>query len=81
MERLADLTLRWHLVGHLQSNKAKKAAEHFHAIHALDGAALGHTIEQAARAADRRVEVLVQVAAAFGIRPTQLGGAHSVPAG
>ncbi len=39
MQETADLPLRWHLIGHLQSNKAKKAAE-FHAIHSIDAAAL-----------------------------------------
>jgi pyridoxal phosphate enzyme (YggS family) len=61
MDRLGDLRLRWHLVGHLQSNKAKKAGERFDTIHALDRAELGDTIEQAAGAAGRRVELLVQV--------------------
>ena len=33
-----DTRLRWHLIGHLQSNKAKKAAAAVHAIHAVDSA-------------------------------------------
>ena len=61
MERLSDLPLRWHLVGHLQSNKAKKAAQGFDTIHALDSAALGHALDQAASVANRRIELLVQV--------------------
>ena len=61
MERLSDLPLRWHLVGHLQSNKAKRAAQGFDTIHALDSAALGHTLDQAASVANRRIELLVQV--------------------
>ena len=61
MDRLGDLGLRWHLVGHLQSNKAKKAGERFDTIHALDRSELGDTIDHAAIAAGRRVELLVQV--------------------
>jgi pyridoxal phosphate enzyme (YggS family) len=61
MDRLADLPLRWHLVGHLQSNKARKAGERFDTIHTIDGADLGDKLEQAAAAGRRRIELLVQV--------------------
>ena len=55
-----DTRLRWHLIGHLQSNKAKKAvAAGF--IHAIDSVDLLHRVDQAATAAGRTVEVLVQV--------------------
>jgi len=57
----ADLSLRWHLIGHLQSNKARKAAARFDAIHSVDGAELGTRLEQAALEANRHLEVLVQV--------------------
>jgi pyridoxal phosphate enzyme (YggS family) len=55
-----DLTIRWHLVGHLQSNKAKKAAQ-FDVIHSIDGASLLSRVDEAAEALGRRPEVLVQV--------------------
>jgi pyridoxal phosphate enzyme (YggS family) len=58
---LRDLGLTWHLIGHLQSNKAKKAAEQFDAIHSVDDAALLQKLDQTAAAAGRRVDVLVQV--------------------
>ena len=78
MDRLADLRLCWHLVGHLQSNKARKAAERFDIIHAVDHAALGDKIDRAALAADRRIELLVQVDLAgeltkHGAREDELG--------
>jgi len=57
----ADTRLRWHLIGHLQSNKAKKAAAAVHSIHAVDGVDLLRRIDEAATAAGRTVEVLVQV--------------------
>ena len=66
-----DLPLRWHLVGHLQSNKANKAGASFDVIHSLDGAALGDRLEQAAAAAGRRVDLLVQVDLAH--EPTKHG--------
>jgi pyridoxal phosphate enzyme (YggS family) len=56
-----DTGLRWHLIGHLQSNKARKAAAAVHAIHAIDSVDLLKKVDQAAAAADRTIDVLVQV--------------------
>ena len=56
-----DTRLRWHLIGHLQSNKARKAAAAVHTIHAIDSVDLLTRIDQAAAAAGRTLEVLVQV--------------------
>ena len=61
MDRTADLPLRWHLVGHLQSNKARKAGARFDTIHSIDGADLGRKVDEAAIETNRRVEVLVQL--------------------
>ena len=60
MDQTSDLALRWHLIGHLQSNKAKKAGR-FDVVHSIDGATLLQTIDEAAGAARRRLDVLVQV--------------------
>jgi pyridoxal phosphate enzyme (YggS family) len=57
----ADTRLRWHLVGHLQSNKARKAAQAVGTIHSVDGIELLKKIDQAAREAGREVDVLIQV--------------------
>ena len=70
-----DLNLRWHLVGHLQSNKARKAGEAFHSIHSVDDAALVGRIDEAA--AGRSVELLIQVdlvgeTTKHGVRPDAL---------
>ena len=56
-----DTGLRWHLLGHLQSNKAKKAAGAVHVVHALDSAELLRKIDQAAASAGRTIDALVQV--------------------
>jgi pyridoxal phosphate enzyme (YggS family) len=77
---LADLGrqgLRWHLVGHLQSNKAKKAAALFDWVHSLDGAPIARRLDEAAAAAGREMRALVQVELAaeetkFGLDETQL---------
>jgi pyridoxal phosphate enzyme (YggS family) len=60
MEQTADLALRWHLIGHLQSNKAKKAAR-FDVVQSIDEAGLVRRLDEAAEAAARRIDLLVQV--------------------
>jgi len=60
---LADLRgsgLRWHLVGHLQSNKARKAASLFDLVHSVDGADLGRKLAAAAADLGKTLDVLVQ---------------------
>jgi pyridoxal phosphate enzyme (YggS family) len=71
MEAGADMQIGWHLVGHLQSNKAKKAAGRVHWIHAIDSADLLRRVDEAAAAAGRVVDVLVQVDLA--LEPTKHG--------
>jgi pyridoxal phosphate enzyme (YggS family) len=58
---LADLPLEWHLIGHLQSNKARKAAASFGWIHSVDRLELLHRIADAAAAAGTRPKILLQV--------------------
>jgi hypothetical protein len=57
----ADMKIRWHLIGHLQSNKARKAAENFTAVHSVDSLELLERIDQAAASTGRAPELLVQV--------------------
>jgi hypothetical protein len=61
MDQTADLALRWHLIGHLQTNKARKAGARFDVIHSIDQAPLLTRIDEAAAAAGRQVDLLVQV--------------------
>jgi hypothetical protein len=58
---LADMEIKWHLIGHLQSNKAKKAAGPFACIHSLDSADLLRRLDRAAADAGTAPDVLVQV--------------------
>jgi hypothetical protein len=60
MDQTSDLRLRWHLIGHLQSNKAKRAAR-FDIVHSIDAPELLQRIDEGATAAGRRVDLLVQV--------------------
>ena len=49
---------RWHLIGHLQSNKAKDAVRLFDVIQTIDSIDLA---ERLARLADRAIDVMLQV--------------------
>ena len=62
MEGSADMKIRWHLVGHLQSNKARKAAAAFAMIHSVDSRELLDRLNDAAGADKRcRPQILIQV--------------------
>ena len=58
---LSDLSIAWHLVGHLQTNKAKAARELFHWVHSLDSFRLAQKLDQAAATGDSRLPVLLEV--------------------
>lgn len=57
----AELNLRWHFIGQLQTNKARSVARYAHAVHSIDRLALVSALDKAAAAADRRVGALIQV--------------------
>jgi pyridoxal phosphate enzyme (YggS family) len=61
MDASADMDIRWHLIGHLQSNKARRAAERIALIHSIDSVDLLRRVEAAAANASRRPQLLVQV--------------------
>jgi PLP dependent protein len=52
---------RWHLVGHLQGNKANPAARLFDVVHSVDSVALLKRLDGGAAAAGRRIDALVQM--------------------
>ena len=88
LQKIAEATdnrIRWHVIGHLQSNKARKAAEAFHWIHAVDSASLLRKIDEGALAAGRRPRALVQVdlageATKYGAAPEDLPGIFAAAA-
>ena len=61
MDETAELKIRWHLIGTLQSNKVRKAVPRFTAIHSVDSRRLLEAIDAAATEAGAAPEVLVQV--------------------
>ena len=80
-EKIVELgrsAARWHLVGHLQANKARRAVGLFDVIHSLDSAALAERLDRMCIGEKREsLDVLVQVdlggeAAKSGIEAAQL---------
>lgn len=53
--------IRWHLIGHLQSNKARKAAQSFACIHSIDSTELLRRVDDAAVADGTTPDVMIQV--------------------
>ena len=69
--------LRWHMIGHLQSNKCRDAVELFKMIQSVDSLSLAQEINKRAEQAARTMPVLLEVnvageASKFGYRPEQL---------
>lgn len=58
---LADLGLEWHLIGHLQSNKCREAAEVFDWVQSVDRLKLVDALDKARPAGRPPLNVLVQV--------------------
>jgi pyridoxal phosphate enzyme (YggS family) len=74
IEALRDLAPRWHLIGHLQSNKAKLAANLFDWVHSMDSEPLARELDRRAAEAGRKLAVLVEVNTSgepskFGVAP------------
>lgn len=72
--------LEWHLIGHLQRNKAALAVELFPVIHSVDSLRLIEALETAADRAGRTVKIFFEVnvsgeASKFGFDPAQVAGA------
>ncbi len=76
-EALADLGLEWHLIGHLQTNKARDAASCFDWVQSVDRLRLVDALARHRRADQPPLNVLVQVnvdgeAGKSGCRPDQV---------
>ncbi|HTX67005.1 MAG TPA: YggS family pyridoxal phosphate-dependent enzyme [Opitutaceae bacterium] len=65
--------IRWELIGHLQSNKARLAAAHFDRIQSVDSSKLLELLDRAAADLGRRLPVLLQINA--GEDPGKFGAA------
>ena len=59
---LADLPdAEWHMIGHLQTNKAAKAVELFRAVDSVDSLKLAERLDAAARALGKKLDVLIEI--------------------
>lgn len=73
----ASRSVRWHLIGHLQSNKASSAVRYFDLIQSLDSLPLAEKVSQLAQAQEKTVDCLVEVnssgeAGKFGFAPNDV---------
>jgi len=69
--------LRWHFIGHLQSNKVKEVLPAYVLIHSLDRLSLAEALQDQAKKVGRPAEVLIQVNVSeeqskFGLAPDEL---------
>ena len=61
IETLAALPVKWHYIGHLQSNKAKYAVKLFDLIHSVDSYKLARELNKHAAKIDKVQQILIQV--------------------
>lgn len=69
----------WHLIGHLQANKAKDAVKIFSLIHSVDSLRLAKELDKEARKINKVQDILIQVntsqeATKFGVAPAEVSG-------
>ena len=74
---LTDEKIRWHFIGHLQSNKVKYIADWVHLIHAVESLSVAKEIDKWGRKANRILDVLVEVnttgeSSKFGVQPDRV---------
>lgn len=72
-----DISIQWHLLGHLQTNKAQKAGRVFSTIHSADRVELIKLLDEAATKTGTSPNVLIQVDLAgestkFGALPAEV---------
>jgi pyridoxal phosphate enzyme (YggS family) len=75
-ELLQDEQIRWHFIGHLQSNKVKYIIPWVSFVHAVDSLKLGEELSRQAAKTGREIDVLVEVntsaeSTKFGVQPDE----------
>ncbi|MBM4147662.1 MAG: YggS family pyridoxal phosphate-dependent enzyme [Lentisphaerae bacterium] len=76
---LSPSGLRWHMIGHLQTNKAREAVMLFDVIHSIDSVRVLQAVNAAAEAAGEVKKILLEVnvsgeSAKFGLAPSDVPG-------
>jgi len=75
-QKILGNNVRWHFIGHLQSNKVKYVAEWIHLIHSVDNVRLAAEIDKRAAQCGRIIDILIEVnttgeSSKYGIRPEE----------
>ncbi|MBP5463299.1 MAG: YggS family pyridoxal phosphate-dependent enzyme [Lachnospiraceae bacterium] len=75
-ESMSDLPIRWHLIGHLQKNKVRKAVAVACMIHSVDSVELANEIQKEAARIGKIQDILLEINVAgeeskFGLRPEE----------
>ncbi|MEY4629050.1 MAG: hypothetical protein RLZZ595_1376 [Bacteroidota bacterium] len=60
-QALLPLDIRWHFIGHLQSNKVKMIAPFVHLIHGVDSVKLLEVVDKEGKKLDKKINCLLQV--------------------
>jgi pyridoxal phosphate enzyme (YggS family) len=62
IDSLSDLpAVEWHLIGHLQTNKAAKAVELFASVDSVDSLRLAQKLDASARQVSKKIGVLIEI--------------------
>lgn len=69
--------LSWHMIGHLQSNKARKAVENFKMIQSVDSFKIARRISEISAEMNQTVDILIEInisqeASKYGVQPTEV---------
>ncbi len=80
MRQIPGETIKWHMVGHLQSNKARDAVKIFDLIHSVDSIGLAQEINKQALKINKVQDVLLEVKTSpestkFGFAPEEISDA------
>ena len=75
-EQVLDGNIRWHFIGHVQTNKVKSLVEVVHLIHSVDSYRVAEEVEKRASKVGRTVDVLLEVkttgeATKYGVPPEE----------
>jgi pyridoxal phosphate enzyme (YggS family) len=73
--KIEGVEATWHFIGHLQSNKARRAVGLFHHIDSVDSLALAQKLDSAAAAEAKRLPILIEVH--LGGEATKSGAAEA----
>jgi hypothetical protein len=74
-----DVPVRWHMIGHLQRNKARKAMEYVRLVHSVDSLRLAEELQTIGLRRDQIIEVLLQVNIAGEEQKTGIPGPAVLP--